>query len=238
MKAKISSVLLTLAVGAAMPMMSSADTFNLALGIFGGASVTNTSIEFGTNNNGLSAPYAPPGSYGMFEVNLVNAGPFQANGVTVGELGMIQSISAGTFPPATPFIKFNTGGSNLQLFATSIGAGSAGGGSCQVSPGGVFLLCDQTLNGQHSAVASVLINGDITGDHTTPGLETFSGTFSATFNGLTVADLLSEVARGPINSPFSATFSATVIPEPVTLFLMGLGLVGAGLIVRRNKVRA
>lgn len=233
MKAKISHVLLTLALGAAMPIVSSAATYNLALGIVGNAQVTQTSINFGQFPVG--APYNAPPGYGTFEVNLVNAGPFQSNGVTVGETGMIQSLSAGSFA-STPFMTFNGGGSNLTLIATSATVQTPSAG-CVDSPfaGGAILLCD-TPNG---ATATLDLNGSLHGDTSNPQVtsESWAGVFQATFAGESVATLLGSL---PVATPYSATFTVTTsaIPEPVTFFLMGIGLVGAALSVRRNKARS
>lgn len=239
MKAKIFTGLLTLAL--AIPMVSSASA---QLGIVGNASVGATFINFGTFPTGT--PYAAAGSYGTFEVNLVTAGGvFANNGVTTGETGMIQSLMQPTFP-TTPFITFNTGGSNLRLFATSIPNPGSGGAGCVNT--GTFLICQNASN----VDVSVSIDGTITGDTTHPGAESFVGIFSATFPNTTVAALEAAAAGNNANnnppcptvngvmacSPFSATFDVNVIPEPVTLFLMGIGLVGAGLVVRRNRARA
>jgi hypothetical protein len=193
------------------------------LGINGDAQVGSNYVDFGQYPNG--APYTPAPGYGTFEVSLVNPGVFASNGVTTGEFGQIQSLNEGTGSVTLPsaFMTFNTGGSNLQLWATNIPAGTVG----------PFTLTD-TPDG---AVASFNVDGYIQDTNSGMKIDTFTGTFSATFDGQTVASLFTNL---PIDTPFSATFTATIIPvtgtpEPVTSLLLGVGLLGVGLVARRKS---
>jgi hypothetical protein len=218
-----STILASLALAAFVALPSSAAT--IQLGINGDAQVGSNYIDFGQYPNG--APYTPAPGYGTFEVSLVNAGVFSGAGVTTGEFGMIQSLNEGTGPVTLPsaFMTFDTGGSNLQLWATNIPAGTTG----------PFILTD-TPDG---AVASFDVDGYIWDTNTKSKVDTFTGTFSATFDGQTVASLFTSL---PINTPFSATFTATTIPtttpEPASMLLMGAGLLGVGLISRRKARRS
>jgi hypothetical protein len=193
-----------------------ADT--IVLGINGDAQGGSNYIDFGQYPNG--APYAPAPGYGTFEVSLVNAGVFASAGVTTGEFGTIQSLNDATGPINLPsaFMTFDTGGSNLELFATDIPAGT----------NGPFTFTD-TSNG---AVVSFDVDGYILNTATNTEIDSFTGTFSATFDGETVADLMADL---PIDTPFSATFTANTIatPEPAYTGLLGLLLVGAGVVSRR-----
>jgi hypothetical protein len=213
-----STFLLSLALASCLALPSSAST--IQLGINGDAQVGSNFIDFGQFPNG--APYTPAPGYGTFEVSLVNAGVFSSAGVTTGEMGMIQSLNEGTGSVTLPsaFMTFDTGGSNLQLWATNIPAGTVG----------PFVLTD-TPDG---AVASFDVDGYILDTNTGRRVDTFTGTFSATFDGQTVASLFTDL---PIDTPFSATFTATVIPtipEPASMLLMGAGLLGVGLVSRRK----
>jgi hypothetical protein len=214
----LSSSILALAV-AALPCSAS----TIQLGINGDAQVGSNYVDFGQYPNG--APYTPAPGYGTFEVSLVNPGVFASNGVTTGEFGQIQSLNEGTGAVTLPsaFMTFNTGGSNLQLWATNIPAGTVG----------PFTLTD-TPDG---AVASFNVDGYIQDTNSGMKIDTFTGTFSATFDGQTVASLFTNL---PIDTPFSATFTATIIPvtgtpEPVTSLLLGVGLLGVGLVARRKS---
>lgn len=212
---------LALSIVGALPLWG--DT--IQLGINGDAQVGSNYLDFGQYPNG--APYTPAPGYGTFEVSLVNAGVFSSAGVTTGEFGTIQSLNEPPGPVTLPsaFMAFDTGGSNLELWATNIPAGTVG----------PFTLTD-TADG---AVVSFNVDGYIWDTNTNSEVDTFTGTFSATFDGQTVASLFADL---PIDSPFSATFTATVIPdtmapEPSYGGFAALTLLGAALIVRKRMKR-
>lgn len=209
---------------AALPFTCAATTINLSLD--GDASVGSNYIDFNSSPTGSGA-YTPAPGYGSFVTVAPVNGIFATNGVTLGEMGMIQSLNETPGPVTLPgaFITFDSGGSNLQLWATTINPGTVGPFNFSLSPTGVVEGATMSLSGY--------ILDTTTGTQTA----TWSGTLAASFNnGLTPAQLEGSL---PINTGFTGTFSATVtptIPEPATFLLMGVGLIGAGLVARK-KIR-
>jgi hypothetical protein len=191
---------------------------SIQLGIVGNAQTqTNGAIYFG--NFPVAAPYAPPPGSGGFVVGLVNSGVFLSNGVTPGGYGKIQSLNEGTgnITLLTPFMTFSTGGSNLELIATSIPAGTDG-----------MYTLTSTTNG---TTASFDIDGYIFNTLTDKKVGTFSGIFSMTFVGVSEANLF-KTAR---DTTLSGTFAVDGTPEPSSILLFGTSLLGIVPFLRRRK---
>ena len=165
--------------------------------------------------------------------------------------GTIQSLTGGPTTgflatPITNFVNFSNGVAtpvhfDLNYIAPGVGtlAGcfSAALGSECTPTGSPFTLFQISSN---TVLASLQLNGvSYTGSASTgtsPTVSIFS-TQSA-ING-TLPEIYSLLAGGGAVSgvTYSASFVATPapsVPEPATIMLMGLGLVGAGLVARRK----
>jgi hypothetical protein len=205
-------------------MEASAATIDL--GINGEMQVATSAISFGQFPTG--APYAPAPGYGSFEVSLINSGIFLSNGVTTAEFGNIQSLSGPTTPlgvplnptpgSTLPFMTFNTGGSNLQLYLTELLPGST------IGP---FTVTD-TADG---AVLALDVDGFVYNTLTTTRTS-FTGTLSATLDGMTDGDF---IGANWVDTPFTATFMASIVPEPSAFLMFTLGAACLGLMRRRTR---
>jgi hypothetical protein len=224
MRISVRALLPTLSVAVLMAVPAFSST--IVLGMSGDASVGANFINFGIYPQG--APYVPAPGTGIFEVTAPVTNIFASNGVVPGEFGTIQSLNSALEPAgtvlATPiqFLTFATGGSNLQLFLTEVFQGNL-----PSPPPSPFVLND-TASG---ATAAVDFMGYIL--NTTDSSKTaVTGLFQATFSGMTVAELLGSL---PVDTAFSGTLSVTPTPEPASLLLLGIGLLGAGVIARKKK---
>jgi hypothetical protein len=191
-----------LVIGVGLTSLVASPTFanTIQLGINGDLQVSSNYLDFGQYPNG--APYTPAPGYGTFEVSLINTGMFSNYGVTTGEFGTIQSLNkVGTVKLPSAFMTFDTGGSTLQLWATTIRAGNVGP-----------LVLTHTTDG---AVASFNVEGYVFDTNVNQKVGLFTGTFSVTFDGTQVTNLISNL---PINTPFSATFTITQTFAVTTIF--------------------
>ena len=117
-------------------------------------------------------------------------------------------------------MSFFGGGSNLELFATSI-PGSAP----------AYTLTD-TTNG---SIVSFNIDGYIFNTLTDKKVGTFTGIFSIPFDGTSVAQLFTEL---PLECSVLSDLQrdpASAAPEPSSILLFGTSLLGIAPFLRRRK---
>lgn len=128
----------------------------------------------------------------------------------------------------------------LDFILTGIGpgvastacAGLAIGDSCSVFAGSPFILT--------ATATGTAITLDASGIVTDAGPFTshWFGAFTTQIPGVTAASIQATIlGGGSITSTYSGEFLAAV-PEPVTTFMIGGGLIALGLLIRRQKLKA
>ncbi len=167
--------------------------------------------------------------------------------------GTIQSLTGGPTTgilatPVTGFINFTTGVATPVTFdltyiapgvGTQAGCLSATPGSACTPTGSPFTLFQLTSN---TVIAALQLNGVSYTGSSASGSSPTTAIFStqSAING-TLPQIYSTLVSGGAVSgiTYSASFVATAptIPEPASMMLMGVGLIGAGLIARR-KIRS
>jgi len=198
--------------------------------ISGTVTVTPTAIDFGT-----FTPQAP------------NTGTF--SGLTGGSLttltgppltGPVSVTDFGIFNVAAGTVHFNL----LNIapgFGTQANCLSGAIGAACTPTGSPFTLTQVTANAVDinltlSGLAFLNTNNGNSGSGAIFTTQNIDGT-----TGGTVAGILGMVAAGGFTSSYSATFTATptppAVPEPASLLLMGIGLLGAG-VMARKKIRS
>ena len=203
----------------------------------GDVAVTATTINWSPDISGFVSCLLVSGGTNVTSVgdgNLI-APPAFTGTATINDL---------TIPPSGGEIGFMSfvGGSpavNMHFDLTGLGPGSGvlctsgmvDGDSCSAFAGSPFLL---TKNGSSTSV-SLHANGTIA--DTVGPLSFWSGAFTTQINGQTPLQIETTInSAGTIRSSFSGEFDVTTVPEPVSLSLIGGGLMALAVIKRRKRV--
>lgn len=138
------------------------------------------------------------------------------------------------------FISFTNGMTESVRFdITYIAPGVGLAGACDDSaigsvctPNGSPFSFLQLTSG--TVVGTLQVNGIAYSGSNNDGFQSATGLFSATMVG-TLPEVMTRISNGGLSGiPYSASFVASPVPEPRAMFLIGIGLVCAGLVARRR----
>ena len=194
--------------------------------IAGNVSVTATTITFAPNFT-------------------TTAGAMETGSFAGLTAGTIQSLTGGPMTGnvnVPGFVNFTTGPASPITFdltyiapgvGTLAGCSSSTPGAVCTPAGSPFTLFQLSSN---TVIASLQFNGNSYTGTAASGTSFTTSIFSTqtALNG-TIPQVLAQLSSGGLTGiTYSASFTATAVPEPGSLLVMGIGLVGVGLIARRK----
>lgn len=173
------------------------------------------------------------------------------------ETGAFAGLTGGTYNTTTltgvgptsvaPFITFSGGVATPVIFdLTTIVAGFGSAANCTATEatvgaectpiGSPFTLIQATDNSVD--ISLTLLGNAFTG---TSGSGTSSVvdayTTQVTLDG-TIGGILTDIGKGgSIDQSYSATLTATSVPEPASVLIFGMGLLGVGMVSRRRGAK-
>jgi len=222
----------------------------------GDATVSAAFITFACDIAGDSSCAAGTGDFLTSSLPLSTSGSFAQYRNTDGRIGDLNNVAqplndqgfdAGT-GPFTKWITFTLNNNiNIELDFIPLGTdehsttctGATSQFACTPTnpalvtaddPGGVSAF-NLTYDGTNTVAAFHVVG--IVHDTTDGSSAPIVGVFSAQFANQNIAQVLSQLGTG-ITSTYSTNFALTVVPEPMTFSLLGLGLLGMGLIGRKR----
>jgi hypothetical protein len=222
------------------PLASASVVGHLSVGICGGGQVV---VSAALINWEIGTPSACLTVGGGTHLNSVGDGTLLSS----SPAGLINDLpaSGGNVPPSGGifgFMRFTSPGISMYFDLAGVGGFGPGSGvSCSTNPGlnnscsipGSAFLLTQTSTGTS---VTLLAQGTIfdTGDSTTGP---WSGAFTTQINGQSPLDIYNTITTpgGSIQSTFSGEFDVGV-PEPVSMALIGGGLIALAAIKRRKRV--
>jgi hypothetical protein len=171
---------------------------------------------------------------------------FSGGTVTPGATGNIKNLSTGggvvdqfmVFPAIGPIdLNFVLNGFGTGSANTNCAGANTVGSTCSIVAGSPFVLTYLGLiNGTPTTTVSLAAFGEVID---AAGSSAWSGGFSTNINATPGAIQTTFNNQGFIESTFAGQFAITAaaVPEPMTILLIGAGLVLLALVRRPRQVR-